>query len=163
MEVLGGRMEPVFRVLASLPGVGPFLGYLLACDLTYTGLVSYGESDWVMPHTGSRAALARFLGEPVGVRSAQRLLWGLLERSEEALNSRGFEAPSFSSRGLLEPQEVSPVLSPELVSLRALEDGLCETERYWRIREGRTRTRRYRPPAVAAPRIGRARPRASRA
>lgn len=122
------HMNHVYGMLEKLAGMGPFTAYVVACDLTYTDLVDYTEDSDVFPHTGSVACLSWMVQHPINRNEARRLIIDMQRTCHDELESRGF-----------------PFLEEEHLSLRALEDGLCELHRYRSLRGGSTNGRRYHP------------------
>jgi alpha-glutamyl/putrescinyl thymine pyrophosphorylase clade 1 len=127
---LGGEpMREVYNAIKSLPGIGPFVGYVIACDLTYTDLVDYTEDSDVYPGSGSVECLQWMTGRSwVNRTDAKFLINQLHRKARERLTAWGF--PFYEDRDL---------------SLRAIEDGLCELHRYRAIKAGSTAARRYYP------------------
>jgi hypothetical protein len=119
-------MTDVVEMLEELEGLGPFTSYLIACDLTYTDLVDYTENAAVFPHTGSIACLSWMVQGSVNQEMARRLIYDMERVAHDELASRGF-----------------PFHDDQDLSLRALEDGLCELHRYRSLKAGSSSGRRY--------------------
>jgi hypothetical protein len=123
------------RYCRDVSALGPFHAYHVACDLAaYTELAAFTENDpAVYAHVGSRRALAAIHGLPElpSERVAADLILALWARHEPALAARGF-----------------PWLGGRRLTVRNVEDCLCEYSRYLRGLGGRGRP--YRPAAGAS-------------
>jgi hypothetical protein len=126
----GETMGATYQMLAEIQGVGPFVAYVICCDLTYTDLVNFTEDSDVFPHTGSLECLSWMIGHPVQRGLARILIRALQENSTAALEARDFH-----------------FLEGRPLSLRGIEDGLCELHRYRAIKGGSSSGRRYYPQA----------------
>lgn len=114
--------------LSLLPGIGPFVAYVILCDLAlFTDLVDFTEDSDVFPGSGSTTCL-KWMFPGSKDYQAKGLIHRLHAEHQEALRARGF-----------------PFLGDRLLSLRGIEDGLCELWRYRRIRDGASTGRRYVP------------------
>jgi hypothetical protein len=120
------EMSDVYDMLQELPGLGPFTAYIVACDLTYTDVVDYTEDSAVFPHTGSIACLSWMLQGSVKPNDARYLIHDLQRIHHDELARRRF-----------------PFYEGQDLSLRALEDGLCELHRYRSLKAGSSNGRRY--------------------
>lgn len=130
LPLLSGRMRGVVRAFEEIPGVGPFVAYVIACDLTYTRLVGYDENDDCFPHTGSIAALRELTGFEVNREMARDKCYELLGLHEDELDQLGFEW-----------------WEGKTLSVRSIEDGLCEFMKYQKaVREGPRSLNRFRRP-----------------
>lgn len=113
--------------VSRLPGIGPFVSYVILCDLAcFTELVDYDEDTDVFPLTGSIECLKWMYGaEPY---QAKALIRQLQAEHQEALTLRGF-----------------PFHQGKALTLRGIEDGLCELWRYKKIKNGASTGRHYVP------------------
>lgn len=127
-------MLDVVQDLQSLPGIGYFVAYVIACDLTYTDLVDYDENQDTFPHSGSLAALDWLKGHNqtmMHAKLAKGVIFQLWEQSYNELNRRGFP---FLKDG--DDRDVP-------LTVRGIEDGLCELMRYRKLKFGASTGRRY--------------------
>lgn len=52
-------LETVHKALTMLPGIGPFLAYEMAVDISYADWNNLGEDEWVNPGPGSQSGLKK--------------------------------------------------------------------------------------------------------
>jgi hypothetical protein len=122
------EMEVLHESLSLLPGIGPFVAYVICCDLAvFTDLVEFTEDSDVFPLTGSIECL-RWMFNGAEPYQAKGLIRRLQQEHQEALTLRGF-----------------PFLHDKPLTLRGIEDGLCELWRYKKIKAGASTGRRYVP------------------
>ena len=57
-----GSMAAAFRVLASYPGIGPFLAYQYLIDLNYGTGLGFSEMEFVVPGPGARDGIRKCFG-----------------------------------------------------------------------------------------------------
>lgn len=123
----GPLITEAFDCFSRLPGVGPFLGYLLVCEVLLLGVSSYSENSGTFPHTGSLACLSELLAQPIDKAGAVLMIRRLQDEHELELAQRGFEF----------------IHGP--LTLRHLEDGLCEYGKYVRLGRGEKLGARHYP------------------
>lgn len=125
-------VEGAVSVLNTLPMVGKFVAYELACDLTYTKLLRDADdlNTWANPGPGAARGLNRvFRGEKDSRPHKSKQVY--LEEMRALYKMRKKEAQKHVLKGRWP------------FDMRVIENALCETDKYLRIHygEGRPRSR----------------------
>lgn len=125
-------LEALTTALAEFQGWGGnrFMAYEVACDLLHTSLLegAVDQHTWANPGPGAQRGLCRIYDSPLTMKRGAR--------------SRGYEASILEMKSLLE-QAHSGAVSNELrfstgyeFDMRAVEQSLCEFDKYERVRLG---------------------------
>lgn len=103
--------------LSGLYGFGPFIGYEVACDLRYSGMLARATDimTWANPGPGARRGLNRLFGRPVDTRVS----------TEACVSEMRFLLKEVSSEWGFAPLE-----------MREIEHSLCEFDKYQRVALG---------------------------
>lgn len=122
------KMRTVCRILSTLPGVAGFLAYEVLNDCLYDAAFfpDFSEDRWVCLGPGAQDALYHLYG-PLSERQQYRKMRSLWRRQEQCL-----------------PADF-PYWQNKRISFANIENTLCETSKYWRLKAGRGRKRRFRP------------------
>ena len=130
-----GTLEGATRILTTVPYLGGFMAYEVACDLRYTAMLELApdKRTWANVGPGARRGIARLVGWDGEESWPARLLtdehcvekmrW-LLARARERL------------------PKASPDPAWRRLELREIEHSLCEFDKYERARLGQGRPRR---------------------
>jgi hypothetical protein len=123
-------MEGAYRLLLSLPGIGPFLAYQFTTDLNYSGHLKFDESEFVVPGPGARDGIRKCFEHLGDYNEADAIRW-VTERQQAEFRTRGLTFESLWGRAL------------QLIDCQNL---FCEVDKYARVahpdvqgRTGRTR------------------------
>lgn len=127
----GGTMQNAVEVLQTLPTVGPFVGYEIACDLSHTRLLQHAKDRkaWANPGPGAKRGIHRLLtggyGWPKGKRKPDynKVMRDLYVRAT------GGEV----SKDILKGEWP--------FEMREIEHSLCEFDKYMRVKNGEGRPR----------------------
>lgn len=131
-------LESTHRELARYTGIGGFIAYEVVSDLAYSGHLRNAVDLFTWAHCG-----------PGAVRGLNRLF------GRELNSTQGQNVSLIEMRDILEiaNSDKSSLSSdiPRPITMREIEGGLCETDKYLRIRNGEGSTRsKYVPPALRA-------------
>lgn len=78
------RLEDVYRLLRSYPGIGPFLAYQFAIDLNYSSVSNHDEDEFVIAGPGALDGISKvFPGVPL--RDAETVIRQMTDQQEEWL------------------------------------------------------------------------------
>jgi alpha-glutamyl/putrescinyl thymine pyrophosphorylase clade 1 len=92
-------LRGVYTLLASYPGIGPFLAFQYAIDLNYAAFLTHEESEFVVTGPGAADGIAKcFAG--TGGRTPEELIYWVWERQEEAFRSAGIKFQTLFGRRL---------------------------------------------------------------
>ena len=117
-RLLAGRtMEQAYKVLLSIPGIGPFLAYQFVTDLNYSDHFNFSEMEFVMPGPGARDGIKKCFSDLGDYSEADAIRW-VAERQTEEFASRGLVFPSLWGRPL------------QLIDCQNL---FCEVDKYARV------------------------------
>jgi hypothetical protein len=86
-------------LLASYPGLGPFLAFQYAIDLNYAGFLTHTEGDFVVAGPGAADGIAKCFSD-TGGRNAEEVIHWVCERQEEAFRSAGIKFQTLFGRRL---------------------------------------------------------------
>lgn len=111
-------LQTVFSLLRDYPGIGDFLAYQFAIDLNYSGLVNFGESDFVVPGPGALDGLSKCFSHMGGLPPAEVIRF-LRDRQEAEFCRLGLPFDGLWGRPL------------QLIDVQNL---LCEVGKYARVR-----------------------------
>ena len=110
-------MEEAYRVLLSIPGIGPFLAYQYVTDLNYSDHFNFSEMEFVVPGPGARDGIKKCFSDLGDYSEADAIRW-VAERQTEEFASRGLIFPSLWGRPL------------QLIDCQNL---FCEVDKYARV------------------------------
>ncbi|TDL26366.1 chromo-domain-containing protein [Rickenella mellea] len=141
-------MADAFDVIAAMPGMGDFNAYQLLLDLSYTSVINFSESDFVVAGLGARSGIEKCFSStlPLAGMLPQIIRW-MFETQNEHFQRLGLTISG---------------LGPENLPLQLcdIEHTLCEVDKYARIAHpkargsGRPKTvagRQYQPPVTEQP------------
>lgn len=120
-------LQTVHKALTQIPGIGPFLAYEIAVDITYCDWNNLGEDEWVNPGPGSQRGLRMMFPD----LKANDCTW-MLRVLRQA------QANEFKRLGL--PFETIAYLGRDL-TLRNIEHCTCEFQKYYKALTGTGRPR----------------------
>jgi hypothetical protein len=137
-------LPDIYELLASYPGIGPFLAFQYAIDLNYAAFLAHSESDFVVAGPGALDGIAKCFAD-TGGRSAAEVIHWVCERQEKAFQSAGIKFLTLFGRRL------------QLIDCQNL---FCEISKYARVAHpnvrgltGRTRIKQvYRQASDPLPR-----------
>lgn len=89
----------VYELLASYPGIGPFLAFQYTIDLNYSELLSHSESDFVVAGPGAMDGIAKCFAS-TGGRSAEDVIYWVCEQQERAFDAANFDFQTLYGRRL---------------------------------------------------------------
>lgn len=130
-------MERAVELLSTVPTIGGFIGYEIACDLRHTRILADATdiNSWANPGPGAK-------------RGIHRLLTG----SAAKIRGIGYVG-AMRNLLMLATDNANPRVSTDIRScewpfeMREIEHSLCEFDKYMRVKNGEGRPRsRYRPP-----------------
>ncbi|MET3497829.1 hypothetical protein ABIC90_004898 [Variovorax boronicumulans] len=109
--------QELFFVLRGLPGIGPFLAYQYAIDLTYSEYFNFSEDDFVQPGPGALHGLMKCFSSLGDYTPAETIEW-VKDRQDAEFERLGLKFPSLWGRPL------------HLIDCQNL---FCETDKYARV------------------------------
>jgi hypothetical protein len=117
-DLLGAQsMASAYRVLLSLPSIGPFLAYQYVIDLNYSPCLSFSENDFVQPGPGALSGLQKCFSTPGDYSPAQVIEW-VTQRQDEEFAARELKFQDLWGRNL------------HLIDCQNL---FCEVDKYARV------------------------------
>ncbi len=121
-------LETVHKALTRFPGIGPFLGYEMAVDISYCSWNNLGEDEWVNPGPGCQRGLKAIFP---GVKSDKDCQWLIkvlrqIQKKEWLRLKLPFDGIAYQGKEL---------------TLRNVEHCLCEYFKYWKAKNGKGRPR----------------------
>lgn len=121
-------LETVHKVLSKFPGIGPFLAYEMAVDISYCSWNNLGEDEWVNPGPGCQNGLKNIFPGVRGVEDCQWLIKVLrqMQKREWTRLKLPFDGIAYQGKEL---------------TLRNIEHTLCEHFKYVKARTGKGRPR----------------------
>jgi len=93
------RLQDVYEMLVSYPGIGPFLAFQYAIDLNYAAFLTHAESDFVVAGPGAADGIAKCFSD-TGGRSAEDVIHWVCERQEQTFQSAGIKFQTLFGRRL---------------------------------------------------------------
>jgi hypothetical protein len=124
-------MEECYYYLRSIQGIGPFLGYQIAVDLSYSDRTKFGEDDFVIDGPGAKRGLHElFTEKTIEDNGYEELNYWL--RNNQLKNSRLYDVD------FLKTFEDQPY---PYLTVMSLENCLCEFSKYMKAYEDRGRPR----------------------
>lgn len=138
--------EDVHTFLMKIPNISDFMAYELWTDLTYFGFFKRGWTDNDFVNVGSGAIwglnLISFNKDTNELQRSkkyyERIIYNLRDNMKEYLDRLGLLDT------WMEIYYRDAYSNVPFLSLRNIEHSLCEFRKYWRIKFGRGRIRRYR-------------------
>jgi nuclear transport factor 2 (NTF2) superfamily protein len=128
-------MEESYRLLRELTGIGPFLGYQIAVDLSYWSETQFGEDDFVVMGPGAKHGIDWLFpsekDQRKGMNEAECCIW---------MRDRQFE---FWDDYDIHYQSLFDDRKVPYLTLMALENLCCEFQKYMKAhtKDGRPRNR----------------------
>jgi hypothetical protein len=114
------KMEDAYWYLRTVSGIGPFLGYQIAVDLSYWKVTLFGEDDFVVDGPGARRGLQwLFPEEEIKAHGYEWLNFWLRDNQASFWKDYGIDHVA------LFDDRPAPVMT-----VMALENGLCEISKY---------------------------------
>lgn len=110
-------LAEVYALLASYPGLGPFLAFQLAIDLNYTPVLSFDETSFVVAGPGARSGIAKCFTRADRF-PPEDIIRLVAETQRQELERRGLRFPRLPGRDL------------QLVDCQNL---FCEVDKYARV------------------------------
>jgi hypothetical protein len=92
-------LEETFYLLRSYPGIGNFLAFQLAVDISYSSAVSFDDGGFVKAGPGALDGIAKCFPD-VPLSQAETLIQSLCERQEEEFDARGLHFDGLHGRPL---------------------------------------------------------------
>lgn len=127
-------LEQTTKMFTCVPGYAEFLGYELALDMEMLDLLKPTDVfTWANPGPGARRGLNFVFGRPKDFRQP---------------TAKFLEEMQYLFKIL--PPLLHCHVEPSLITMRCIENGLCETSKYARVLEIGHAKRRYRPLASQA-------------
>lgn len=121
-------LETVHSALTKFPGIGPFLAYEMAVDISYMSWNNLGEDEWTNPGPGCQRGLKDLFPGVKGTGDCQWLIKVLrqIQKKEWVRLKLPFEGIAYQNKEL---------------TLRNIEHCLCEYHKYWKAKNGKGRPR----------------------
>jgi alpha-glutamyl/putrescinyl thymine pyrophosphorylase clade 1 len=94
-----GSMAAAFHVLASYPGIGPFLAYQYLIDLNYATGLGFSEMEFVVPGPGARDGIRKCFGRSADGIEAEVIRY-MADTQEQHLTRLGLRFPGLRGRPL---------------------------------------------------------------
>ncbi len=94
-----GSLEDTFHLLKAYSGIGDFLAFQLAVDMSYSSAVSFDDSSFVKAGPGARDGIKKCFPE-ARPAAAEALIGELCERQEEEFSVRGLSFAGLFGRRL---------------------------------------------------------------
>ncbi|TQM57849.1 nucleotide kinase domain-containing protein [Humibacillus xanthopallidus] len=110
-------MRDAYRLLAELPGIGPFLAYQFLIDLNYSAALSFDEMDFVVPGPGARDGIRKCFGDSARGIEADIIAY-MAEHQDEHFTRLGLTFGGLYGRPL------------QLIDCQNL---FCEVDKYARV------------------------------
>ena len=126
-------MEATYKALIGLTGLGPFLAYQIAVDLSYWDKTKFGEDDFVIMGPGAKRGIGWiFPEEEIQTYKSEFLCFWLRDRQYEFWNDYNINC-----------NELFDDCTLPYVSVMALENVCCEFQKYMKAytMEGRPRNK----------------------
>lgn len=111
------RMADAFDLLKSYPTIGDFLAYQFVTDLNYSEVISYSETDFVVPGPGAKSGIRKCFST-LGGMSEEEVIYLVAKRQEDEFNRLGVHFQRLGDRPL------------QLIDCQNL---FCETDKYARV------------------------------
>jgi len=129
-------MEPTYNYLLSINGIGPFLGYQIAVDLSYWDQTKFGEDEFVIDGPGARRGLEElFPMEEIKEHGYEWLNFWLRDKQVEFWEDYGIDY-----KKLFDDQPTP------LLTVMSLENTLCEGFKMFKaLRENGRPRNKYNP------------------
>jgi hypothetical protein len=110
-------LRAVYEILASYPGLGPFLGFQYAIDLNYSSMLMFDESEFVVAGPGALDGIAKCFTD-FGDHSAEDVINWTVDRQEVEFDRLGLNFETLFGRRL------------QLIDCQNL---FCEISKYARV------------------------------
>jgi hypothetical protein len=124
-------MEVTYKRLLNVTGVGPFLAYQMAVDLSYWDKTLFGEDDYVVMGPGAKRGIGWiFPEEEIKKHKSEFLCFWLRDRQYEFWQDYGIDY-----------KELFDDCHLPYVSVMALENVCCEFQKYMKALTGDGRPR----------------------
>jgi len=136
-----------------IPYVGTFLGYEIWTDLTYFNFFKQGwsDNDFVNLGPGAIWGLALMSGLEKPQKELREGYKGLgVELTKWLRDTQEYWFNKLYEEGLIEPkwEEIAykeAFSNTPYLSLRNIEHSLCEFRKYWRLKQGKGKKRKFTP------------------
>lgn len=92
-------MSSAFSLLASLPGIGPFLAYQYLIDLNYSAGLGFSEMEFVVPGPGARDGIRKCFGRAADGIEAEVIRY-MADSQDEHFARLGLRFPGLRGRRL---------------------------------------------------------------
>lgn len=122
-------MSTTYKALKGLTGLGPFLAYQIAVDLSYWHKTKFGEDDFVIMGPGAKRGIDWLFTEDNEESYEEKCFW-LRDRQYELMDEYGIEYQS-----ALSDRQV-----PYLTAM-SIENEMCEASKYFKAYYGVGRPR----------------------
>jgi hypothetical protein len=125
-------MKQAFELLRSYPLIGDFLAYQYVTDLNYSELISFSETEFVVPGPGALGGVRKCFASLGGLTEAD-IIHHVMEKQDKEFSERGIDFQTLWGRPL------------QLIDCQNL---FCEVDKYARIAHpefanGRTRIKQH--------------------
>lgn len=112
------KMQHAFEIIKELPGLGDFLAYQLLIDINYSEILSFSESEFVVPGPGARGGISKCFSDTAGL-SESEIIKLVTDRQELEFERLGLNFRSLWGRPL------------QLIDCQNI---FCEVDKYSRIK-----------------------------
>lgn len=92
-------LRDIYTLLASYPGIGPFLAFQYTIDLNYAAFLDHDEGEFVVAGPGAADGIAKCFSD-TGGRNAEEVIYWVYERQERAFRSAGIKFETLFGRRL---------------------------------------------------------------
>jgi hypothetical protein len=120
-------LETVHKALSAFPGVGPFLAYEMAVDISYCDWNNLGEDEWVNPGPGCQRGLKAIFPDI----TPKEYIWRIKELRE--IQNEEFDRLKLPFRDIAYQEKE--------LTLRNIEHCLCEAFKLFKAMDGTGRPR----------------------
>jgi hypothetical protein len=110
-------MQKAFEILKEFPGFGDFLAYQLLIDINYSQILSFSESEFVVPGPGARGGISKCFEHTAGLSNVE-IIKMVTDRQEQEFQRLGLSFKNLWGRPL------------QLIDCQNL---FCEVDKYARV------------------------------
>ncbi|HEV2482774.1 MAG TPA: nucleotide kinase domain-containing protein [Puia sp.] len=111
-------MQAAFEIIKGFPGLGDFLAYQLLIDINYSTILSFSESEFVVPGPGAKGGISKCFQYTAGLSNVE-IIKLVTDRQEQEFERLGLSFLSLWGRRL------------QLIDCQNL---FCEVDKFARVR-----------------------------
>lgn len=128
-----GGLKDIHKELMKIRGIASFLSYEITIDINYSPIVNFSENDWGVIGLGARPMLQYIYGDETDDFSDENcliMMKYLTVMQDFYFNEFYFKFTRYNDKFL---------------TLRNIEHSLCETRKYYHLKNGKGRRRLFKP------------------